>query len=683
MKQHITSKLSAAAFLLGAFIVAWMAAIFIGSNPAALLVTLLIAAGFLAGYGEMLHFQHATRSLSNRLNSLEQAVDNLDSWLKSLPPSLHNSVRLRIEGEHIGLPAPVLTPWLVGFLVMLGLLGTFIGMIDTLKGAVSALEGSSELEAIRAGLAAPIKGLGIAFGTSVAGVAASAMLGFIAALSRRDRIQASRLLDDKIQTVFRAYSLAYNRKQTYQAMQQQANALPHVAEQLTELGERLASMSENIGQQLLANQQALHQSSEQLLQAMVTDISQAVKQHLADSSRLTVESIQPATEKLMQNIQQQSETSHQQLSKISETQLLELGKQLQETGQQLLNQQSAGDEKRLTIWQQRFTDAQQQAAEILQQSAGRLAADWQKAGELAQQQQQDTAQALQQAALQIAQTQQQQSEQTLERIHAWMNSNDTLTLARRETEARWMDDHNARIERLSAILSEQLGALQKTEQQRSDNTTAQLALLQENVGRNLATLGQELQAPMDRLMATASEAPKAAAEVIEQLRAEIANNLERDNELLSERHRIMGELNELSGSMEQASKGQREALEQMVNASSDMLKAVLSRFDQQVNEKTASLSAVVDHFSASATDLASMGDGFHQAVQLFDQSNQQLLEKLHSIEQTLQQSGERSDEQLAYYVAQAREIIDYNIMSQQEMIDRLRADRLASAKESA
>ena len=45
---------------------------------------------------------------------------------------------------------------------MLGLLGTFVGMVDTLRGAVSALEGTTELAAVRAGLAAD-QGLGSSF----------------------------------------------------------------------------------------------------------------------------------------------------------------------------------------------------------------------------------------------------------------------------------------------------------------------------------------------------------------------------------------------------------------------------------------------------------------------------------------------------------------------------------------
>ena len=37
-------------------------------------------------------------------------------------------------------------------------------------------------------------------------------------------------------------------------------------------------------------------------------------------------------------------------------------------------------------------------------------------------------------------------------------------------------------------------------------------------------------------------------------------------------------------------------------------------------------------------------------------------------------AGERSDAQMGYYVAQAREIIDQSLLSQQELIERLQGD---------
>ena len=145
------------AFAIGMLAILWIGRIFLGSDNLGFGVTLLIAVVYIFGTIELLQFRRATATLHQALLALTQHCDNLPQWLATLAPSLQSSVALRIQGHRNGLPSPVFTPYLVGLLVMLGLLGTFVGMVDTLKGAVVALEGSSELEAIRAGLAAPIE----------------------------------------------------------------------------------------------------------------------------------------------------------------------------------------------------------------------------------------------------------------------------------------------------------------------------------------------------------------------------------------------------------------------------------------------------------------------------------------------------------------------------------------------
>jgi len=59
-------------------------------------------------------------------------------------------------------------------------------------------------------------------------------------------------------------------------------------------------------------------------------------------------------------------------------------------------------------------------------------------------------------------------------------------------------------------------------------------------------------------------------------------------------------------------------------------------------------------------------------VQLFSASNDKLLDSLARIEGSIKQSTARSDEQLAYYVAQAREVIDLSISSQQGIVEDMR-----------
>ncbi len=156
------------AFVLGAAAVVTMGANFLHSNALALSVTGVIGGVYVIGAVELVQFRRATATLSRSLAGLDAEAAGrlvaLDEWLIKLHASLQHPVRRRVEGERIGLPAPVLTPYLVSLLVMLGLLGTFVGLVETLKGVVVALEGSSELESIRQALTAPMSGLGLAFG---------------------------------------------------------------------------------------------------------------------------------------------------------------------------------------------------------------------------------------------------------------------------------------------------------------------------------------------------------------------------------------------------------------------------------------------------------------------------------------------------------------------------------------
>ena len=67
-----------------------------------------------------------------------------------------------------------------------------------------------------------------------------------------------------------------------------------------------------------------------------------------------------------------------------------------------------------------------------------------------------------------------------------------------------------------------------------------------------------------------------------------------------------------------------------------------------------------------------MGEAFAHGVQLFSTTNEKLIDSLQRIESAVTQSMARSDEQLAYYVAQAREVIDLSISSQQGIVEDLR-----------
>jgi hypothetical protein len=80
-----------------------------------------------------------------------------------------------------------LSRYIIGLLVFLGLLGTFWGLLDTVRaigGVISSLSISgSELtdvfERLKAGLQSPLSGMGTAFSSSLFGLAGSLVVGFL------------------------------------------------------------------------------------------------------------------------------------------------------------------------------------------------------------------------------------------------------------------------------------------------------------------------------------------------------------------------------------------------------------------------------------------------------------------------------------------------------------------------
>ena len=302
------------AFVMGLGVVAWVGTGYWGSNTLALTMTLLIGACYLTGAGELQRFRQATDGLRVALLALPAALPSLDDWLATLPTSLHNAVRLRVVGERTGLPGPSITPYLVGLLVLLGMLGTFLGMVVTLNGAVMALESSTDLSTIRAALSAPIKGLGLAFGTSIAGVAASAMLGLVSVLYRRERQLVGQLLDARIATSLRIFSLAHQREQTLESLQQQARMMPTMVERMQDMMAQMQQHHESLGERLLAGQDRFHQHAQGAYTELAVSVDRSLKDSLTESARMAGSAFEPAVQSAMQGITRETAVFQEKLA---------------------------------------------------------------------------------------------------------------------------------------------------------------------------------------------------------------------------------------------------------------------------------------------------------------------------------------------------------------------------------
>jgi hypothetical protein len=888
----------------GLAVVAWAGAGYIGSNPLALGVTLLVGAFYVMGALELHRFHQATSTLSKAVAELTAPPASLGAWLAQLHPSLQNAVRLRIEGERVGLPGPALTPYLAGFLVLLGMLGTFLGMVVTLKGTGIALESSTDLQSIRASLSAPVKGLGLAFGTSVAGVAASAMLGFASALSRRERMQAGQLLDSKIATTLRPYSQVHQREESFKLLQRQAEAMPELVGQLQAVMAAMERQSLALNERLAAGQDNFHHRTEAAYTGLAASVDKSLQHSLTESARIASAAIQPVVEATMAGIARETASLHDTLAQTVQQQLDGLSHRFEATtarvadtwklalaehqrttealssdvrgahdhlaqafgersaalvdsvaarlestvgsvsdtwGSALAQHQRASeqlcadtqqalvaaaatferhsasllgtvgqahtelqgalasrDEQRLSAWTQ-----------SLASMADALRHEWQQAGANTLDQQQHLLETMAQTArdmsaqteahakgttAEIAQLLQAAAEaprvagevmvSVREKLADSMDSwQATLAEHQRTTEALSADVRGAH-DRLAQTFNERSGALvdsvaarlegavgkvsdtwgsalaqhQQASEKLSADTqhalTAAAATFEHHAASLLGTVGQahaELQtglaardeqrlsawtqslasvaqtlqhewqqagantldqqqqlleamaqtaremsaqndahaksttAEIAQLLQAASDAPRVAAEVVAELRQKLSDSMARDNAMLEERSRILETLSTLLDAVNHASTEQRAAVDSLVAASADVLERVGSRFTEKIGEETEKMSGVAAQITGGAVEVASMGEAFGLAVQLFSESNDKMAAQLQRIEGALGKSISRSDEQLAYYVAQAREVIDLSIMSQKQIVEDLQriADRQAAVGSEA
>ena len=623
-----TRNISIAAFAAGLAAIGWIAAGYVASHPLAFAMTLFIGAIYLAGAQELRCFNRDTLLLRQALDAIPPELETLSDWLQQVPASLQNVVRLRIDGERIGLPAPAVTPYLVGLLVMLGMLGTFLGMTVTLNGAVLALESTTDLQTIRATLAAPVKGLGLAFGTSVAGVAASAMLGLISSLYRLERLQAGQLLDASISGALRRFSLAHQRQETWRALQTQGSALPAVVDKLQVLMTQMEAQQRQLDERLITGQERFHQETSATFGSLAQSVDTSLRTSLADSARLAGEQIAPAVQAAMEAVARDTVALHGKVAATLERQLDSLST--------------------------RFDGA-----------VGKVAENWAAALDRQALGQEATIARLREALDAHAQGVEKRSTALLAGV------GEAHAALQRELAA----SDETRAAQLTTAVKAMACSLQNEWQAAGAQTLAQqqqICRTLEDTARSMATHAEgHATRTIDeiaRLMQTAAEAPRVAAEVIGQLRQQLSESMARDNALLDERSRIMETLNTLLDTTQQSAADQRGAIEALVASSATLLAEAGQRFDERTEADVARMSAATAQIAASSIEVASLGEAFAGAVEHFGAANERLLGGLARIEESLEKSMLRSDEQLAYTVAQARELIDLSLLSQQRMV---------------
>lgn len=722
--------LKPAVFSLGLLALVAVGAGYVGSNPLALAVVLVITACYLAGAAELRRYSRATTALATSVDSLDGPVDSLTAWLASLPASLRATVRQRIEGERAPLPAPALTPYLVGLLVLLGMLGTLLGMMSTLRGTGMALESATDLDAVRTSLAAPVKGLAFAFGTSIAGVAASAMLGLLSALCRRERSEAAQALDGAVATHLHVYSRSHQRDEAFRLLQRQVDTMPTLVEQLASTMAAIEQQSARAHERQLAQQAAFHAHAEAMHAQLAASVGQSLEASVSRSAEAAGATLRPVAEDTMAALTKQAAELHAEIAQAMQRQIESIGDGLQASTDKvatlwtdaIAQQRAANDDvaQQLGATLAQFTGAfEQRATQLVDTISTRVedvgtgaVAAWDDAlarqAALGEALARNNEHALAEATTKFCEALSQQaaageslasgSAQALADARAAFEEALSKQLAAGEALARNNEQALAEATtRFTEAVSQQAAVgetLARNNEQALVAATASFesqavslvdtvqrshAELQARLEANTQAHARETLAEISRLVHDAAEAPKAAAAVIAELRRNLSDSLVRDTAMLEERGRLLATVDTLLGAVNHASAEQRAAVDALIATSADAMERVAARFTEQVQAQGSRLDGAADRIAAGAIDVASVGDVFSEAVQRFGDANEQLAARLQAIEGALERSLERSDEQLAYYVAQAREVVDLSLLAQKQILGELqqRADAQA------
>jgi hypothetical protein len=269
----------------------------------------------------------------------------------------------------------------------------------------------------------------------------------------------------------------------------------------------------------------------------------------------------------------------------------------------------------------------------------------------------------------------------------------TLDESHKDLQQQLATRDEARLQAWASAVDAMAKSLGDTWRQSGEDTATRQQAICDTLARTARDIAAQTEAhaagtiaEIARLVQAASEAPRATAEVIAELRQKLSDSMVRDTAMLDERARLLETLGTLLDAVNHASTEQRGAVDALVSTSADLLARVGSQFADTIDTETRKLGGVAAQLTGSAVEVASLGDAFSAAVLEFGASNEKLVSHLQRIESALDRSLTRSDEQLAYYVAQAREVIDLSMLSQKQIVEdlqQLAAQRASSGAETA
>lgn len=661
----------------------------------ALGITVVMASVLLVGVLELWWLASHHARLQRELQSLPAIPEEAD--IQRLTPPLQALIRARLDRVALPVQAPVFAPYMVGLLVMLGLLGTFLGLFETLRGAAAALTTSADVEALRSGLRQPMQGLMRSFGTSAAGVAASAMLGLAAVFCRRSAAQVSNALHALVSGPLAKYSQAQRQLVALERLSTQGQAWPETARSFAEVSAKLDSLqtrwaeshdraatvtAEEIKsagfallreiERTLTEVHAISDRNEQALSGLSDRWEQAHQTAATSLANAVEHTLQRLASTLEEGVTTAAARTSEQLSPL----LQENARQTAATTAGYLQQVQEQSEALLQRLDSRQAEQQQQEDNRLAQLQAQLAAAVQAVAELTE----ETA-AREQERGKTASELVQRVKHDLEQAMEILNSRQEALAGLEEAQQQRMSELMTQLEQVTGMVHETISGQSQAVERLAVAATERLAegqtQAQEQLQSFFAGIEQAAQGQAEQMAVHQKEwldlTTKAGKELLK-----VENKLMARHETLVQKSTIQGQ-----ALLDRLTDVQKALAEQQVvqtAALAEVLEKQFATLQEKVEQSANIVAESTALIQGGGAELVTVAETFGAAVEQQRLAGQQWLESLGSVERLVTEAGEAAAaDVLGQHLARTHEVFDRQLQFQQALIEQLRGATKAEA----
>lgn len=643
--------------LAGLAVVGRAAVYYRSDDPGAFALTLIMGAALAAGLVELWLRAAETDRLTRGIRTMPESVDELSE----LEGELGARLSAQLEGEPLPSPRPVFAPYLVGLLVMLGLLGTFLGLFETLRGAREALTTSADVDALRAGLAGPMRGLMRSFGTSAAGVAASAMLGLGVVFQRRNGARLSVAIQRITATKLRHLSASRRQLDALQALAEQGEAIPGAAAALGQAAGALRDLETSFAGQIRALRDEVSTSIAQATLAQGEALDRVLREASAEQVKALAGVAQEQASAFTVASERAEERSREQLAALAKMAAEQSAAFVDATENARAAFAEASDSQARAL-----IGAGARYSEALEETSGNLATSLEATAAEVRETvgrglRDIAAEATAATAPVLGRAVEETRAAAIEQLEALREQADADAQSRQEQSA-------ALVEQVRSQLEELLYAFQDAGRERGDRDEALL----ERIDAQSEALRQAEERQMATLAERWGEMGERVAASLEANAAREGERLERLAELGS---RLDDELGRAAGLL-----GERlEADEVSSRQRGEELAALIARVDQlggQLGAATELMRETVGLLQVGGAELGAAAEMFSVAVDAHGRAAGDWLEGLGRVERAVEEAGEGAAvDVLGDYLARTHELFDQQLGFQQELVEQLRETR--------